>query len=57
MDEYEYVEINSIEELYEFIENATKEELILLRQDLEEAKRMLEDEDSGGGTIVLKRTR
>lgn len=32
MDEYEYVEINSIEELYEFIENATKEELILCKR-------------------------
>lgn len=57
MADYDYVELNSIEDFYEFIESASREELLLLRDDLENAKKMLEDEDSGGGTIVLKRTR
>ena len=58
MSDYEYVEINSKEDLESFIESATKEELILLKHDLEDAKKMFEDDDdetSGGRALTLKR--
>lgn len=59
MQDYEYVEINSLEELQEFIESATKEELILLRQDIQRIKEILEEEEgsSGGRQLVLKKRR
>lgn len=57
MPDDEYVEINSQEDFDRFVESATREELELLKHDLEEAKEMLDDDDDDGGgrTLTLKR--
>jgi len=64
MSDYEYVEINSLADLDRFIASATKDELIILKHDIEEARRRLEEEDSSSGgrslsgrPLTLKKTR
>lgn len=53
MSDYENIEINSKKEYDDFVNNATKEELLLLKSDLEEIKKAIDDD--GGRERVHKR--